>query len=117
MDSMGYTERNADSQLATSDRSLRFVGNRPSIAWYCVISLMGAHHHQCRGDAFFMLEDRPFQMSIDSRIMVDAAFFRKMNPNYSRPRIIEPAKLDLANGAYHFLGGEDNSTKEVDKNH
>jgi hypothetical protein len=38
------------------------------------ISLMGAHHRQCRGDAFFMLEDRPFQMSIDSRIMVDAAF-------------------------------------------
>lgn len=26
-------------------------------------------------------------MAVDNRIMVDAAFFRKMNPNYSRPKI------------------------------
>ena len=78
------------------------------------ISLMGAHHRRCRGDAFFMQEDdRPFQISIDSRIMVDAAFFRKMNPNYSRPCIIEPAKQDSLDSI--LFGGNDNSTNKTDK--
>jgi hypothetical protein len=32
--------------------------------------------------------------------MVNAAFFRKINLNYSRPRIIELAKQDLLNNIY-----------------
>jgi hypothetical protein len=47
--------------------------------------------------------------------MVDAVFFRKMNPNYSRPRIIESAKQDSSNITYIRLGGEDNSTNKTDK--
>jgi hypothetical protein len=60
-------------------------------------------------------DNRPFQISIDSRIMVDAAFFHKINPNYSRPRIIQPAKQDSSNNIYILFGGEDNSTNKTDK--
>jgi hypothetical protein len=52
---------------------------------------MGAHHRHCRGSAFYMEEGHAIQIHVDSRVMLDAAFFRKINPNYSRPRINEPA--------------------------
>ena len=51
------------------------------------VKLMGTHHCHCKGSGFYMTKDGPFHMQIDSRIMVDAAFFREMNPNYSRPKI------------------------------
>jgi hypothetical protein len=78
------------------------------------VSLMGAHHRHCRGDAFFMQDDRPFQVSIDCRIMVDAAFFHKINPNYSRPRIIEPVKQESTDIGYLFGGGNDPPTTKPD---
>jgi hypothetical protein len=45
--------------------------------------------------------------------MVNAAFFHKINPNYSRPRIIEPAKQDSLNNI--LLKGDDNSINKIDK--
>ena len=54
------------------------------------ISLMGAHHRYCQGAAFAYDEKgQVVKFSVDSRIMVDAAFFQKMNPNYSRPHVGE----------------------------
>jgi hypothetical protein len=50
------------------------------------VSLIGTHHVHCQGEAFFMHEGDPVTVSVDSRVMVDADFFWKMNPNYSRPR-------------------------------
>jgi hypothetical protein len=58
-------------------------------------------------------DNRPFQISIDSRIMVDVAFFHKMNPNYSRPCIIKPAKQHSL--TYILLEGDDNSINKTDK--
>lgn len=34
-----------------------------------------------------MTKNGPSRVQIDGRIMVDAAFFREMNPNYSRPKM------------------------------
>lgn len=50
------------------------------------VSLIGTHHIYCQGEAFVMYEGEPVTVSVDSRVMVDADFFWKMNPNYSRPR-------------------------------
>jgi hypothetical protein len=50
------------------------------------VSLIGTHHIYCQGEAFVMYEGDPVTVSVDSRVMVDADFFWKMNPNYSRPR-------------------------------
>ncbi|EEH19032.2 hypothetical protein PABG_01351 [Paracoccidioides brasiliensis Pb03] len=49
--------------------------------------LKGQHIRHCRGRAFVQVRGEIVQISIDSRIMVDPAFFRQMNPNYTRPRI------------------------------
>ena len=38
-------------------------------------------------------KNEPIRFSVDNRIMIDAANFRKLDPNYSRPRI-EPVKMD-----------------------
>lgn len=35
-----------------------------------------------------MEDGRPFQVSVDSRVMIDAKFFHKINPNYTRPRVV-----------------------------
>jgi hypothetical protein len=51
------------------------------------ISLIGTHHRYCCGKAFFMYEGDAILFPVNSRIMIDAAFFRKQNPNYSRPHI------------------------------
>ncbi len=58
------------------------------------ISLIGSHHRHCRGKAFYIRERRTVEFFVDSRIMVDAAFFRKINPNYSRPHITEAADME-----------------------
>ena len=38
---------------------------------------LGAYHRHRRGTAFYMKERQPFKVSVDGRIMLDAAFFRK----------------------------------------
>jgi hypothetical protein len=48
------------------------------------MSLMGATHCHCNGNAFYMRDGEPVEVRIDSRVMVDAVWFRKMNPNYFR---------------------------------
>jgi hypothetical protein len=53
------------------------------------ISLMGGSHRHCCGSAFYMQDDIAIQVSVDSRVMIDPAFFRKINPNYSRPQVSE----------------------------
>ncbi|KAJ5115522.1 hypothetical protein NUU61_001281 [Penicillium alfredii] len=49
--------------------------------------LAGSHIQYCNGSAFFMKNGKPIKLKINSRVGVDAAFFRKMQPNYSRPRL------------------------------
>ena len=48
-------------------------------------SLIGQHHVQYRGNAFYIEKGDYVEVPVDSRIMVDVAYFRKVNPNYARP--------------------------------
>jgi len=50
------------------------------------VRLIGTHLCHCQGEAFYMDDGDPVRVSVDSRVMTDADFFWKMNPNYSRPR-------------------------------
>jgi hypothetical protein len=45
------------------------------------------HHRHCCGSAFFINKNEVVKVSVDSRVMLDAAFFREMNPNYARPKV------------------------------
>jgi hypothetical protein len=45
--------------------------------------------------------------------MVNAAFFHKINPNYSRSCIIEPAKQNSLDNI--FFRGDDSSINKIDK--
>ena len=56
------------------------------------VSLMGVHHCQFRGPAFFMHKGEPVQVNVNSRITIDATYFRQINPNYARPSIDKPPK-------------------------
>jgi hypothetical protein len=42
--------------------------------------------------AFYMKKGRPVKLFVNSRIMVDAAYFREANPNYARASIEESDK-------------------------
>jgi len=57
------------------------------------VSLIGSHYRQYQDTAFFMHKGQPAEISIDSRVMIDTAFFQKINPNYSRLKITEPTDL------------------------
>ncbi|KZF22636.1 hypothetical protein L228DRAFT_131240 [Xylona heveae TC161] len=49
--------------------------------------LAGLHIQHCTGNAFFMENGKPIRINLNSQVGVDAAFFREMLPNYSRPRL------------------------------
>ena len=53
---------------------------------------MNVHHCQYQGMAFYMKKNRPVKLFVNSRIMVDTAYFREANPNYARASIEESDK-------------------------
>ena len=63
-------------------------------------SLMGQHHVQYRGNAFYIEKGDYVEVPVDSRIMVDVAYFRKVNPNYARPQVNELARTSSSNSIY-----------------
>jgi hypothetical protein len=58
------------------------------------VSLRGPNHRHCHGRAFYIYKDKVVQKSINSRVMIDAAFFQELNPNNSRQRVTEPIGTD-----------------------
>ncbi|KAF2177301.1 hypothetical protein K469DRAFT_742614, partial [Zopfia rhizophila CBS 207.26] len=61
-------------------------------------SLRGVHHVQYASRAFQVKEKREIaSQHVKSRIMVDAAFFQQMNPDYPAPRIhkSKPGVIDI----------------------
>ena len=51
------------------------------------LSLCGMHHRHCRGNVFFVNRYQAVKLSIDSRVIINAAFFREINPDYVRPKV------------------------------
>ena len=75
------------------------------------VSLLGGYHRYYHGTAFFIKDNAPFQVSVNSRVIIDAIFFRKINPKYARPCVIEIKKPKSS-----FFGiDEDDSTTSVDE--
>jgi hypothetical protein len=54
-------------------------------------SLKSVRHLQYSGKAFQVVKEERIATSVSSRIMVDAAQFRKINPNYARTSLIKAA--------------------------
>ena len=75
------------------------------------VSLMGVHHRQYRGDAFYMHKGKPIEVPVNGQIMIDAIFFHEANPNYSRPRISESGKYESTGLAGMFFSSDDDSAK------
>ncbi|KAH7146804.1 hypothetical protein B0J13DRAFT_584284 [Dactylonectria estremocensis] len=60
------------------------------------VSLRGAHYRHCKGAAFFLRKGEPVELQVDSRVMIDAAFFKKANPTYPGLKInVEFAVADI----------------------
>ena len=53
------------------------------------VSLMGSSQHRQYHGQTFWKDDKGeiHNLFVDSRIIVDAAYFRRINPNYNRPRV------------------------------
>lgn len=49
--------------------------------------MAGLHIRHYKGSAFFINKGKAFKVNINSRVRVDAAFFYKMQLNYSRPSL------------------------------
>jgi hypothetical protein len=76
------------------------------------LSLCGMHHRHCCGNAFFVDKDQTVKVSVDSRVMVDAAFFREMNPNYARPKV-DGSTSTIS--CIDFFGCSSTSTESTEK--
>jgi hypothetical protein len=73
------------------------------------LKLTNVHHCQYQGIAFYMKKNRPVKLFVNSRIMVDAAYFREANPNYAKPSIDKPDKE--RSSRYDWYGGDDDPPK------
>lgn len=79
------------------------------------VSLMGVHHRQYRGDAFYVRKGKPIKIPVNCRIMVDAAYFQEANPNYTTPRINGSEHENSSNNTYIFFENDDRSTNQFDQ--
>jgi hypothetical protein len=61
------------------------------------VSLIGRNHHrQYQGQTFWKDEKGIIQhWFVKDRIMVDAVFFRRVNPNYDRPQVEQSGWSDF----------------------
>lgn len=83
------------------------------------VSLMGVHHRQYRGDAFYMRKGQPIKVPVNSRVMIDAVYFQEANPNHTGPRISELGERDSTDiGGISFWSGDelDNQSNQVKSN-
>jgi hypothetical protein len=71
------------------------------------LSLMSVHHCHYQGIAFYMKKNHPVKLLVNSRIMVDAIYFREANPNYARASIDEPDKESSSLSGWTILGSDD----------
>ena len=79
------------------------------------VSMLGAHHRHCRGKAFYMKDGEAMTVSVDSRVVLDAAFFRKMNPNYTRPQPHELVEKKKDNDGWAEMFSESSSEGSLDR--
>ncbi len=78
------------------------------------VSMLGAYHRHCRGTTFYMKDGEPVKVSVDDRVMLDVAFFRKMNPNYTRPQPHELVRKNDNDGYFDPFSGS-SSERTVDQ--
>ncbi|KAB8223448.1 P-loop containing nucleoside triphosphate hydrolase protein [Aspergillus novoparasiticus] len=57
------------------------------------LAFRGSHHRQYQGHMFVPKDDELIQVHADGRVMVDAASFRRISPNYPRFQDRRPVKL------------------------
>jgi hypothetical protein len=53
------------------------------------LSMMDIHLCEYKGNAFYIEKSRVVEIFVESRVVVDAAYFREENPKYTRPSIKE----------------------------
>jgi hypothetical protein len=81
------------------------------------IFFIGVYHVQYCGNAVYIDKGDYIEVPVDSRIIVDVAYFRKVNPSYVRPRINKLARLSLLdNGIFFFTDFSDINTDEIKSN-
>jgi hypothetical protein len=64
--------------------------------------------------AFYIKKDQPVKLFVNSRIMVDAAYFREANPNYAKASIKDSERERSSNNGWYVFGDEDDSEKSSD---
>jgi hypothetical protein len=73
------------------------------------VNFKGQYYVQYRGNAFYVRNGRYVKIPVNSRIMVDVFYFRKINPNYVRPAINKLVRFNLSSSYYYYpvVGGDE----------
>ena len=79
------------------------------------VSMLGTHHRYCRGTEFYMKDGEAMTVSVDSCVMLDAAFFRKMNPNYTRSQPNELVKEKTDHDGWAEMFSESSNEGSLDR--
>lgn len=78
------------------------------------VFMLGAYYYHCRDMAFYMKDREAVTVSVDS-VMLDAAFFRKMNPNYTKPQPNELLRNETERNRYFEYYSESSSEGSPDR--
>jgi hypothetical protein len=64
--------------------------------------------------AFYMKKNRPVKLFVNSRIIVDAAYFQEANPNYAKVSIDKSNKESSSIDGWMIFRDKDDSKKSSD---
>lgn len=68
-------------------------------------SLCGSYHCYCKGKGFVVQDDVKIKHKINSRVIIDAAFFCQMKPNYQQPKIDTTLNTRALDPSAHMMQG------------
>jgi hypothetical protein len=78
------------------------------------LKLMNVHYCQYQGVAFYMKKTHPVKLFINSRIIVDVAYFQEANLNYAKASIDESNKASSSSDGWTLFSSDDDSEKSSD---
>ncbi len=100
--------------------SLRYYSNEQEMKVQLVecdrkfVFLLRAHHRHCRDTTFYIKNEESIKFFVDNRIILNAAFFWKINSNYIRSQPHKMIKKKINNNEFFDAFSKSSSERILD---
>lgn len=64
------------------------------------VFMLKTYHRHCKDTTFYLKDEESIKIFVNNRVMLDAAFFRKINLNYIKSQSYELIREKMSNDEY-----------------